>query len=138
MDAEEAPGSEALRENEERERSTFKRMQIECTRQRRFFERVRVETALAREAALGPPRDDWDDDRRRKPQPDAGMQGTLGLMASPTVVKSGFRDPMRQQVRFFQTLALQFRRQTQAGAGAVGGGGGDGGKNTCTEYVSSG
>ncbi|KZL84962.1 hypothetical protein CI238_13541 [Colletotrichum incanum] len=52
MDAEEAPGSEALRENEERERSTFKRMQIECTRQRRFFERVRVETALAREAGL--------------------------------------------------------------------------------------
>ncbi|GKT88549.1 hypothetical protein Ct61P_06399 [Colletotrichum tofieldiae] len=50
----------------------------------------------------------------------------MGFMASPKVVKSGVRDLIRQQVRFFQALALQFCRQTQAG----GGGGGDGGKNT--------
>ncbi|KAK1991676.1 hypothetical protein LX36DRAFT_663077 [Colletotrichum falcatum] len=52
---------------------------------------------------------------KERAQPNTAVQGSAGLVASPTAVRSGVGALMQQQAHFFQALALQFYRQFHAG-----------------------
>ncbi|KDN71875.1 hypothetical protein CSUB01_09608 [Colletotrichum sublineola] len=111
---------------------TLGNMQTENMGQRRLFEcvsehlwRANRDGTAAEIAAEGGSsdgdgvlvrsRDVSGDDCKQRAQPNTAVQGSTELMASPTAAGSGVDIPMQHQAHFFQALALQFYRQSQAG-----------------------